>query len=469
MKNNNNKLWIPCVIGLLLVVLYCEKKHGFGRKLADYSHKELIPPPIWAQQGVLYQIFPRVFSEEGTFQAVIKKLPYIKSLGVDIIWLMPIFPIGEKGRKGTIGCPYAVRDFREINPDYGTVKDFHELVTGIHQIGMKVIIDFVPNHGSNDNVLMDEHPEWFLRDKQGNFTREETDWSDITDFNYENPELRSYMIETMVYWIQEFNIDGYRCDVAGMLPYDFWRDVNKKLREIKADIFLLAEWEDPEILLTGFNSDYGWTEYYLLIDIRKGKKRTSQVLSVVDDKDSHYPRNALPMRFLENHDEPRSLYKFGVQSIEAYAILLFTLPGIPLIYAGQEMGEIKKPSLFEKSHLNWSMADSEITNLYRSLVDLRKDNSCFSNGRFVHLPTASLAGSPGAFLREDKNSVAFVITNLQKNPAKNVLVNFPAGERKRFLQLTPINYFDDSDTLDLKEIYFKELPPFTTLVYTCQR
>jgi len=457
------------MISLLFIVLYCERKHGTGKELGDFSHKEIIPPPGWAQQGVLYQIFPRVFSKEGTFQGIKTKLTYIKSLGIDIIWLMPIFPIGKKGRKGTIGSPYAVKDFRKINPDYGTVRDFHELVDEIHLLGMKVILDFIPNHGSNDNVLMKEHPDWFMQDKMGNFTREVADWTDVADFNYENPELRNYMTETMLYWIEKFDIDGYRCDVAGMVPYDFWEETIYQLRKVKPDIYLLAEWEDPEILFTGFNSDYGWTEYHLLKDIRKGKRRTADFLNLVAKKDSLYPKNSLTMRFLENHDEPRSLTEFGVKAIKAHAMILFTLPGIPLLYAGQEFGEFDRPSLFEKSILNWQEVDSSLFNLYKSLIRLRKRYSCFTSGKFIRLPVTALSGSAGAFMCENNQSVAVVICNLRESKVKNLLVNFPPGVREKIMSFQLHNYQDKKDTLNLKEIYFKELSPFSTVIYICEK
>jgi cyclomaltodextrinase len=463
------KIWIFLMISLLCIVLYCERKHGSGRELADFSHKELTPPPAWAQQGILYQIFPRVFSNEGTFQGIKMQLPYIKNLGIDVIWLMPIFPIGEKGKKGTIGSPYAVKDFQKINPDYGTAQDFHELVNEIHLLGMKIILDFIPNHGSNDNVLMKEHPDWFMQDKTGKFTREVADWSDVADFNYENPELRNYMIETMIYWIENFDIDGYRCDVAGMVPYDFWEDAIPRLRTVKPDIYLLAEWEDPEILFTGFNSDYSWTEYYLLKDIRKGKRRTAEFLNLVAKKDSLYPRNSLPMRFLENHDEPRSLSEFGVEAIKAYAMVLFTLPGIPLLYAGQESGEFDRPSLFEKSTINWQEMDRSLLNMYQSLIRMRKRYSCFTRGEFICLPVTALSGSPGAFMCEDDRSVAVVICNLRENMVKNLLVNFPAGVRERIMSFHLHHYQDSMDVLNLNEIYFKELSPFSTVIYICKK
>jgi len=456
-------IWLMMII--LSLVLYCEKKHGTGRELQDFSQEKIIPAPVWANQGVIYQVFPRVFTHEGDFKALQQKLDYIQRLGVGIIWLMPIYPIGEEGRKGTIGSPFSIKNFRKINFDYGTKEDFQNLVNEIHQRNMKMIIGMVPNHSSNDNNLMKDHPGWFMQDSLGNFAREVDDWSDITDFNYENPEMRQYMKETLIYWVKEFDVDGFRCDVAGMVPFDFWNESLKSLREVKSDIFLLAEWEDPELLMQGFNSDYDWTLYHLLKDIRDGKKKTAGAISLIQEKDSSYPKNSLPMRFLENHDEQRSLHTFGRDGIESYATFIFTVPGIPLIYAGQEIGEEVKPSLFEKSELVWTKADSSLYRMYKNLIRLRKDYSCFTGGVFRPLQTKTSKGSVGAFIREDNETVALVICNLNSDMAEKVLININGELIDRLKGIQLKNYQNSEDRITLTNITFDQIMPFNTLVY----
>jgi len=453
----------------LFLVLYCFKKHGSAESLKDYSSVELTPPPDWARNGILYQIFPRAFSREGTFRAIQEKLDYIKSLGVNIIWLMPIYPIGKKNRKGELGSPYAVRDPRRINSDYGTEADLSNLVQAIHEKEMRIILDIIPNHGSNDHVMMASHPFWFRRNAKGEFTRKDLAWSDVTDYNYDEPQLREYILETLIYWIREFDIDGYRCDVAGIVPYDFWQEALEKLKAVKNDIYLLAEWEDPEILLAGFNSDYGWTEYHALLDIREGKKKASAIMDIISERDAKYPQNALPMRFIENHDEERSLSQFGPEAIEAYATLLFTLPGIPLIYAGQEMGEVSKPSLFEKSGLDWDLADSKFVIMYQSLIQLRKKFSCFTSGEFIPLKISLVIGTAGAFIREDQYSVALTVTNLNRNFIRNATVKIPVGLGNRWKDFSLINYKDSNNTINLDNVYFGILPGFSTLVYVTKK
>jgi glycosidase len=323
----------------------------------------------------------------------------------------------------------------------------------------------VPNHSSNDNVLMKEHPDWFSRDTKGQFTREVADWSDVTDFNYRQPAMRDYMLETLLYWVREFDIDGYRCDVAGMVPYDFWREALPKLRQLKPDIFLLAEWEDPEIMLTGFNSDYDWTLYRLLLDIRKKKNRSAEAVTFIQERDKLYPLNSLPMRFLENHDEPRSLAQFGPAAIEAYATLLFTLPGIPLIYAGQETGETQRPSLFEKTSLNWKDADSALNSLYQSLIRLRKEYPCFTSGDFIQLPAANLSGSVGAFLRYEPGSAAIVIANLKNKTARQIILNIPPEVKQEVKTYQWVGFKSSVPTFKDNLLYLDELEPFTTIIY----
>lgn len=457
------------MIFLLSLVLYCEKKHGTGRELQDLSQEKTIPAPEWAKHGVLYQIFPRVFTHEGDFKALQQKLDYIEQLGIDIIWLKPIYPIGDKGRKGKLGSSYSVKNFREINPDYGTEEDLTSLVNEIHKRNMKIISGIVPNHSSKDNNMMQDHPNWFRLDSIGKFSSEVIEWSDVTDFNYDNPEMRQYMKDTLIYWVEKFDIDGYRCDVAGMVPFEFWNESLKSLRKVKSDIFLLAEWEDPELLMQGFNSDYDWTLYHLSKDIRDGKKKTADAISLIQEKDSHYPHNSLPMRFLENHDEQRSLHIFGRDGIEAFATFIFTVPGIPLIYAGQEIGEKRKPSLFEKSELNWTKADSSLYRMYKNLIQLRKNYSCFTSGVFRPLQTKTSKGSVGAFIREDNKSAALVVCNLNSDAAEKVLININQNLIDRLKDVQLCNYQNSEDRINLTSITFDRIMPFNTLVYVGEK
>ncbi len=467
-KPGANWMFIPLLL-LLSVVLYCERRHGKGKPLADFSNYHIEPAPEWARRGVLYELYVRAFSPEGTFRGALARLDHLQQLGVDVVWLMPVYPIGQKGRKGSLGSPYSVRDYRAINPEYGTEADFRALVEEIHRLGMKVILDIVPNHSANDHPFMNTHPDWFMRDAQGHFTREVPEWSDVTDLNYENPQLRAYMKETLLYWVREFDIDGYRCDVAGMVPLDFWREALSALKALKPELFLLAEWEDPRLLLAGFHSDYDWTLYHLLKDIRRKGNRTAEAITLVAEKDRRYPQNAVPMRFLENHDEERSLAVFGAVGIQAYATLLFTLPGIPLIYAGQEWGERHRPSLFEREPLHWEQADSSLLNMYRQLIQMRKRYRCFTDGLYQPLQCTMLSGSAAAFLRVADHSVAVVVTNLKQRPVEHLLIT-PDETWKQALEGVSLTCLSDSsDVRTFGNWTFDRLNPFTTLVFVGKR
>ncbi len=453
------------LVMILALILYCQKQHGDASPLKDYHHHQLAPPPPWAQHGVLYELYFRAFTPEGTIRAAIPRLNELKDLGVDIIWLMPVYPIGEKGRKGSAGSPYAVKDFRQVNPEYGTAEDLSEFIRQAHSLGLKVILDIVPNHAALDNPLTQTHPDWFMRDEKGQFTREVADWSDVIDFNYDNPAMRQYMKETFLYWIREFDVDGFRCDVAGMVPLSFWKETIPALRNAKPELFLLAEWEDPELLLAGFNSDYDWTLYHLLKDIRKGKKRSGEAVALIAEKDSLYPRNALPMRFLENHDEQRSMAVFGPAAIEAYATFLFTSPGIPLIYAGQEIGETHRPSLFEKEPIRWENGDRRLREMYQGLIRLRKSHPVFTRGDFIPLQTAMMNGSVGAFLRTDTDEAVLVVNNLRPELAQDVMVFIPKKWQESFQWEDATALNGGSLSFKMEKVYFQNIPGFTTWVF----
>ena len=304
-----------------------------------------------------------------------------------------------------------------------------------------------------------------MRDEDGQFTRKEKEWSDTIDFNYDNSDMRQYMLETLLYWIKEFDIDGYRCDVAGRVPYDFWQQALQVLRQVKPDIYLLAEWEDPEILLHGFHSDYGWTEYHALVDIREGMLRTAESLNIIQEIEDKYPRNYLRLRFLENHDELRSMNVFGAQAIEAYANLLFALPGLPLIYAGQEIGELETPSLFEKTVIRWKQGDSSLLNMYKKLIEMRKSNSCFTQGSYKLLPVSSLSGSVSAFIRWDDSSAALVISNLRNKTAEKVLFSLTADQRSLLEKYRWLGFNIDDQPLNFQTLYFDKMPGFQTWVF----
>lgn len=347
----------------------------------EFSKQNARPSLDWVKNGIIYEIFPRSFSHEGKFKDIKKKLPYLKELGVTILWLMPIHPIGVIKRKGTLGSPYSVKDYFDVNPEYGTKEDFKELVREAHKLGFKVIIDEVLNHSAWDNELVKKHPEWYTKDKQGNLISPNSDWTDVVDFDYSNHELRKYMINMLEYWIKEFDIDGFRFDVSELVPLDFWEEARVQLEKIKPQ-FWLSEGTLPEHHLLAFDMTYSWNIYDLFKPILDGQRSPQTILNSVKLEGYTFPKNSLRMRFNENHDKIRAAEIFGYDGSLITSGIIFALNGVPLVHAGQEIGERNFSSLFEKTNINWNvnLAKNEHYNLIKSLIELRKRNLNISLG-----------------------------------------------------------------------------------------
>src|SRR5688500_4701411 len=274
------------VAALAAVVLLCAPATARQRDVS--RERARATAPAWVRGGVVYEIYPRDFSEAGNFAGVTAQLDRLRDLGVNILWLMPIHPIGVEKKKGPIGSPYAVRDYYAVNPDYGTPADFKRLVSEAHRRGMKVIIDVVANHTSWDNVLMKKSPEFYVRDASGKITYPH-DWSDVAELNYANPELRRYMIEMLKFWLREYDLDGFRCDVAAEVPTDFWEQARVELDKVKSDILMLAESEQPELLVRAFGLGYSWPLHGALNDALQGRKHAGALLRAWEAEDAQYP------------------------------------------------------------------------------------------------------------------------------------------------------------------------------------
>lgn len=333
--------------------------------------------PKWIENAVLYEVNVRQYTQEGTFNAFASHLPALKDLGVDIIWLMPIHPIGELNRKGTLGSYYSIKDYYGINPEFGSLADFRNLVQQIHQAGMRVIIDLVANHTSWDNPLLEQHPEWYKQNSAGQIIAPVPDWSDVAALNYDNPELRAYMIEMMQYWVRDLGIDGYRCDVAALVPMDFWQQAYQQLVAIKP-VFMLAEAEAPECHLNGFHMTYASHMYWLFNDIALGKAPASDIFAKLQFEYYNYPDRSIFMRFTSNHDQNTwhgsELERYGRQGAQAFAVLTVVLPGMPLIYSGQEIAMAKRLEFFERDPIVWE--ENEFRAFYRSLFRAFHQHPC---------------------------------------------------------------------------------------------
>ena len=379
--------------------------------------------PEWSKNATIYEVNLRQYSEAGTFKEFQKSLPRLKAMGVNIIWLMPIHPIGEKNRKGTLGSYYSVKDYFDVNPEHGTKADFKELVEQIHKTGMYVIIDWVANHTAWDNELSDTNPDFFTKDSDGNFTPPVKDWQDVIDLNYDNIEVWDYMTTALKYWVEEFNIDGYRCDVAGMVPIEFWNKAVKELEKTK-EVFMLAEDSQPK-MHSAFDMTYSWDSHHLMNEIAQGKKNASDLVKLFNEEYKIYPPSAYRMVFTSNHDENSwkgSVFERMGDAAEVMLVLSSVVDGMPLVYSGQEAGMNKRLDFFEKDIIEWK--DHKFYDLYRTLFTLKEKNQALWNGDFggkMNFIENSNEENVFIFTREKENKKVLAVFNLSnKNQSVNV-------------------------------------------------
>jgi glycosidase len=382
------------------------------------SREQTRPAREWVRDGVIYEIYPRAFSAGGDFAGVTAQLDRLKDLGVTILWLMPIHPLGREKKKGSIGSPYAVRDFLAVNPDYGTPADLRRLVAESHRRGIKVILDLVANHTSWDSVMMGT-PDFYVRDASGKINSPH-DWTDVAELNYANPALRRYMIDAMKFWVREFDIDGYRADVAAEVPTDFWEQARAELEAVKPDIVMLAESAEPELLARAFDLDYSWPLHSTLNDVMFGRRPASAFRATWEEDARKYPRGAIRMRFTDNHDERRAIARFGERAALAASALMFTLDGVPMLYNGMEAGDTTEsgaPALFERLPIFWQTAERrpEFPRFYKGMIALRQAFPALRRGEVVWLKNSDESRLV-TFLRRDQGEELLVAINFSSQP-----------------------------------------------------
>jgi cyclomaltodextrinase / maltogenic alpha-amylase / neopullulanase len=406
----------------------------------------------WLRDGVIYEIFPRNFSPEGDLPGVTRRIDQLAFMGVDVLWLMPIHPIGALHRKGPLGSPYSIADHRAVDPAAGTMDDLRELVTVAHRHGLRVIMDFVGNHGAWDGVVAQEHPEWILRDAQGAMIPAKPQWKDVVGFDLQNTEVRRYLVETLLHWVREADVDGFRCDVAGLLPLSFWEEARAALDQVKPDAGLLAEAHDPA-LMDVFDLCYDTPLYGALRRIIRGGAPAQQFWEARDRFLADFPAGAGRMTYIENHDQRRSasyLSSDAGSAAAAAAVLLLTFEGTPLLYAGQEVGSCAsthRGGLFEARPIDWATATAPWTArdvlardpwiLYQHLLWIRSLYPALHRGGLRPLEP----GHPGvvAFERTRPQGCAadekeFVVAvNLTPEPAAVRFDEFPSDLRRDLL------------------------------------
>lgn len=388
--------------------------------------------PEWSKNASIYEVNIRQYSEEGTFNAFREDLPRLKEMGVKILWLMPIHPVGKINRKETEesrGSHYSVADYKKVNPNYGTEEDFKMLVDEAHELDFKIIIDWVANHSAWDNPWT-ENKEWYELTEEGNFMPPRgTDWSDVIQLNYENEEMRAAMLDALEYWVRDFDIDGYRCDVAGMVPIDFWENTRTELDKIKP-VFMLAEDGEPELLHKAFDMNYAWTYAHVIREIAKGKQTLEDLDSLFEVDAKRFPDNAYRMYFTSNHDENSwngtDPEMYG-DNFENFAVLSATISGMPLIYNGQESGLDKQLAFFEKDHIEWK--DYKYQDFYTTIIGLKRDEKALWNGDFGG-PLEILEMPEGlyAYKRVKDESEVVVVLNFSNEFTKVKLADVGVNE-----------------------------------------
>lgn len=345
-----------------------------GELLHSCRRRQFKSHPSWSLDAVIYELNVRQFTKEGTFRAAQDHFERLSRLGVTILWVMPIFPIGKERRKGSLGSYYSISDFGSINEEFGNFDDFKEFVQVAHKQGIKVIIDWVTNHTSRDARWTFEHPDWYVWD--GDEIATPFDWSDTAKLNYDNYDMRREMCEMMKFWLRETDIDGFRMDMAMLVPLDFWSYTIPELEKVNSDIFMLAEAQGEEFHRVGFDATYSWDMHHLFNSIAKREAGLDQLCDQIKRESISYPSDAIRMQFTSNHDENSwngtEFERLG-DSVKLFTALSYVLNGMPLIYSGQETNLNRRLKFFDKDEIEWSGYKSD--NLYRQLGELKKHDS----------------------------------------------------------------------------------------------
>lgn len=413
----------------------------------------------WIATTNIYEVNIRQYSTEGTFNAFAKALPRLKDMGVETLWFMPIHPIGKINRKGTLGSYYSIMDFKGVNPEFGTAADFKNLVQLAHDAGMKVIMDWVANHAAWDNVWTKDHPEYFVRDDAGNFLPP-YDWTDVIQIDHTNEAEQLAMIDAMQYWVTEFDIDGFRADLAHLTPLDFWKKARTIIEPIKPDLFWLAESEEINYHEV-FDASFTWEWMHITENFYKGNVNLNSLYDVLKKYETDFPDTAYRMYFTSNHDENTwngtEYEKYGDMA-KALAVFSCTCNGIPMIYSGQEMPNHKRLKFFEKDSIDWS-GDYLLHDFYKTLLTLKKNNPA--------LRAADAAVTTFHLITKGaKNIMAY----LQKNDQDAVLVFLNLSNEKCSFKIkdsivngTYTNVFNKA-AINLKEGSFIQMQPWDHLV-----
>lgn len=336
--------------------------------------------PDWADKAIIYEVNVRQYTKDGTFNAFAEHLPRLKEMGINTLWFMPIYPIAQEKRLGSLGSYYSIADYKAINPEFGTLEDFKNLVNKAHEMGFTVILDWVANHTGWDHVWIKEHPDWYTQNSDDQIISPPgMGWNDVADLNYDNQDMRQGMIDAMSFWVKEVNVDGFRCDYATGVPVDFWEKAREELTKFK-EVYMLAEDNSSKaFLVNAFDSNYNWTLFDNILSVAKGANDANTLKYTLNTR---YPEGAFPLNFMDNHDknswDGSIISRFGKDTIPCMTTLMFTIPGAPLIYSGDEAGLDKQLKFFDKDEISWDSLPYE--GLIKRLSEIKTENTPLYNG-----------------------------------------------------------------------------------------
>lgn len=414
----------------------------------------------WLATTNIYEVNIRQYSDEGTFNAFAKELPRLKDMGVEVLWFMPIHPIGIISRKGKFGSYYSIRDFKTTNPEFGTPDEFKNLIAHAHQLGMRVIMDWVANHASWDNVWTADHPEYFERDSTGNF-KPPYDWTDVIQIDHSSIAEQDSMIDAMKFWVTNFNIDGFRADLAHLTPLEFWKKARTAIEPLKPGLFWLAETEEAGYHEV-FDASFTWEWMHKTEDYYKQKADLNSLYNVLYKYENDFPASAYRMYFTSNHDENSwngtEYEKYGDMA-KTLAVFSLTWKGIPMIYSGQEMPNLKRLAFFDKDTIDWN-GGYALHDFYKTLLKLRKRNPALRSAD-PEVITQTIATSDDkrimAYLRRNKNDEVFVLLNLGGEKAGFSI-------KDQFLKGKFVNIFTGAENFLFADTFI-EMQPWGFLVY----
>ncbi len=417
MTKKSRIIALPGILVAIMIIFSCTKN-----KTADHPgpFDSRVVHPEWTESAVLYEVNIRQFTKESSFLAFTEHLPRLKELGVDILWFMPIHPIGKENRKGELGSYYSVMDYMDVNPEFGTMEDFSTLLSSAHEMGFHVIIDWVPNHTSFDNQLLADHPEWYDRDEDGELVSP-YDWTDVVQLDWSKAEVQDYMLDALKFWV-ELGVDGFRVDHPHKTPPEFWERARPELWKIRPVLLLAENESQTRFLEEGFDMNYAWELHHLMNELTAGRIGLKTIRKYFSREGKTYPRNVYRLQFLTNHDENSwngTISERLGEAHEALAVFMFTIPGVPLLYNGQEACLDKRLEFFEPDPIDWKECD--FTELYTKLIRMKKENPALWNGESggtVEWIKTSRARQVLAYSREKDNNAVVSILNLSKKPVR---------------------------------------------------